>query len=118
MQHQEWMALAVAKADGPRTLEELSAELRRWAAQHKGPFALPELTKAQRERCTREAVSSVVLSHTWPPFSGAETYEGEREYLVWLVEVEEKRLMHHVQIALLPVEVRDEIIERSEARRF
>lgn len=118
MQHSEWMALAVAKAYGPRTLEELSDGLREWAAQHRGPFELPELTDAQRQLCVEMAVRAVTQSATSPAFAAGELFVGEHAYVDTLIDYEFFRLEHLMQIALLPVEVREEIEARRATRRW
>lgn len=118
MQHTEWMALATAKADGPRTLEELSESLREWAAQHRGPFELPELTKQQLTECLEMAARSVCLAATVPSFAAGELFVGEHDYIDTLIDHEFFRHRHNMQIALLPVEVREEIEARRDTRRL
>lgn len=112
------MAQAVARADGPRTLEQISAGLRDWAAQHRGPFELPELTKAQRQQCLEMAACAVCSSATSPAFAAGELFVGEHAYIDTLIDHEFFRHEHHMQIALLPIEVREEIDARRATRRW
>jgi hypothetical protein len=117
MQHSEWMALAVAKADGPRTLEELSTNLREWAKSHVGPFELPKLTKAQRRDCLDAAVLDTWSAHGFPGATWSQLFVGESEHLDALIDERFRSSCLALQIALLPIEVREEIEARRSARR-